>query len=177
MTRDSADSGGCETVDPDQQHLTREAPVARTGPPGPQAGSETDANDVCTAKQLADRLGVHEQTIRKAAAARVVPGWQLPSGHWRFSFAQVYEWLAGPGVPYGPILKARDLAPLIGTTHKTVLNNAAAPGTPDKLPGRLVGNQWLFAVQAVRLALPRPSAALAERLGVAAGDAGPPPPG
>jgi excisionase family DNA binding protein len=144
--------------------------VARTS----KAGQQADP-DVLTTDQLAERLGISDrQTLRSLAASGVVPGWRV-GREWRYSWKEVYEWIAGSGVPDGELVTAEELARRLGVSAKSVRSSAAAPGTPGSvpgaatLPGRLVGGHWRFAVEAVWLALPETSPGLAARLGVRPG--------
>ena len=131
--------------------------------------------DILTTDQLAERLGISDrQGLRNLAASGTVPGWRV-GGNWRYSWAEVYGWIAGPGIPDGEIVTAGELARRLGGSANFVRKSAAAPGTPGSvpgagtLPGRLVGRQWRFAVEAVWRALPETSPGLAARLGVRQG--------
>jgi excisionase family DNA binding protein len=145
--------------------------VARTGARDGTGGAPDP--DVLSAEQLAARLGIGDvQVVRRLAASKVIPGWRA-GREWRFSWAEVYEWIAGPGIPDGKVVTAGELARRLGVGVLVVRRAAAAPGTPGAvpgtatIPGRLVGTQWRFAVQAVWRSLPDTSPALAMRLGIA----------
>jgi hypothetical protein len=127
-----------------------------------------DVGDFLTAEQLAapDRLGMDVQTVRDLAARHTLPG-TLAGRRWLFSWTAIYTLIAGPGVPLGEVLSARQLARRFGVPVRVVQRAAAPPGTPGKLPGYQVGKQWRFALEAVRQylggnagdpgVLPRPS--------------------
>ena len=106
--------------------------------------------DILTAEELAPRIKIKfAQTIRDAATAGEVPC--MPAGRLLlFSWKAFYEWLAGPGIPEGEILTARELAAVLGVSERLIKRSSAAPGTPGKLPGRRVGKQWRYALEAVR---------------------------
>lgn len=144
--------------------------MARTSKDGQPADP-----DILTTDQLAERLGISDrQTLRNLAASGVVPGWRV-GREWRYSWQEVYGWIAGPGVPDGEVVTAEELARRLGVSAGFVRKSAAAPGTPGSvpgagtIPGRLVGGQWRFAVEAVWRALPETSPGLAARLGVRPG--------
>lgn len=159
-----------ETIGAQPGQAREERRVARTS--GPQDQEDVLDPDVLTAEQLAGRLGIGDvQVVRRLAASGIIPGWRAVR-EWRFSWAEVYEWIAGPGVPDGEIVTARELARRLGVGVLVVRRAAAAPGTPGSvpgsgtIPGRLVGTHWRFAVQAAWLSLPDTSSALAGRLGI-----------
>jgi excisionase family DNA binding protein len=163
---------------PDQEGATSMARSARD--PAAENGRDTD---VLTTEELAARLGLDVQTVLELLAAGVLPG-QRVGRRWLSSWTAVYTWIAGPGVPDGEILSARQLGHRLGVGERVVRRAAGTPGTPGKLPGRQVGKQWRFAVQAVRMALSQtggPPDGAAPGSGPrplsAAGQAGGPPPG
>lgn len=144
--------------------------MARTGDDRPQPDP-----DVLTARELAARLGIKDpETVRTQAAAGTLPGWRA-GREWRFSWSEIYEWIAGPGIPPGDIVSAAELAARLGVSRGVVTRAAAAPGTPGSapgtgtMPGRMAGGQWRFAVEAVWRAMPGTSSRVAARLGVSAG--------
>lgn len=47
-------------------------------------------------KDAADRLGVHEDTLKRWAADGKVPGWKTPGGWWRFRPSDIEAILNGP---------------------------------------------------------------------------------
>ena len=116
--------------------------------------------DVITAAQLADWLGiktaqaVRDATVAGETAARPdgIPGMRV-GREFRYSRRAVYEWIAGPGIPDGEILDATELGRRIGASSLLVRRSAAAPGTAGRIPGRRVGKQWRFALEAVRAAI------------------------
>lgn len=121
--------------------------------------------DILDARELAARLAIKDdKIIRDLAAAGELPGMRVGSGsQWVFSWAAVYAWLAGPGIPDGEILDVKQLAEKLDISQQLVRRTAGEPGTPDRFPGRKVGNKWLFALEAVRAAIrtpwqPQPSA-------------------
>ena len=123
---------------------------------GVPAAEDTRDPDILTAEELAARLGLDVQTVRDLAGAGVLPGGRA-GRRWLFSWAAVYTWIAGPGVPDSEILSTRQLARRIGVDVRVVRRAAAPPGTPGKLPGRQVGKKWLFAIEAVRRELSPPA--------------------
>jgi len=123
----------------------REAAVPETEP-------ARDA-DILDAAQLADRVHLSVQTTRRLLARGVFPGTRI-GRDWRVSWRAAYERIAGPGVPDGEIVHARQLARILGLPDDRKLRRAAgAPGTPGKVPGLQAGRLWLFAVEAVRAEL------------------------
>ncbi len=123
------------------------------------AGSAAPAGPVIGAAELARRLGFRDtQTVTDLAAAGKLHGAKI--GHtWLFAWAAIYQRIAGPGVPDGPVLRAAQLARRFGVTTK-VIRKAAAP--PGKLHGCKIGKQWLFALEAARLQMdPQPEAVTA----------------
>jgi len=147
------------------------------------AAEDSRDPDVLTTEELADRLGLDVQTVLDLLATGVLPGHRV-GRRWLSSWTAVYTWIAGPGVPDGEIVSARQLGHRFGVGERVVRRAAGPPGTPGKLPGRQVGKQWRFAVQAARMALSRtggpPDGAAAgsgPRPLSAAGQAGGPPPG
>lgn len=112
--------------------------------------------DFLTAEELASRLDLDVQTVRDLAASGVLSGQYI--GRWLFSWTAIYTWIAGPGIPSGEILSARQLAGL-GVPLRAVLEAAGTPGTPGKLPGRKIGKKWCFAAEAARAWLSQPAPA------------------
>jgi excisionase family DNA binding protein len=113
----------------------------------PAAEDDRDP-DILTTEELAGRLGLDVQTVLDLLAAGVLPG-QRVGRRWLSSWTAIYTWIAGPGVPDGEILSARQLGRRLGVDER-VVRRAAQRG---ELPGQQVGKQWRFAVQAVRMEL------------------------
>ena len=111
---------------------------------------------VIGAAELAGRLGFRDpQTVTDLAAAGELQGCKI-GGTWLFAWAAIYQQIAGPGVPDGPVFSAAQLGRWLGASAPAVRRAAAPPGTPGGLPGCKVGKQWLFALEAVRLRLAGP---------------------
>lgn len=108
-----------------------------------------DVRDFLTAEQLAEKLDLDVQTVRDLAAAEVLQGIQA-GRRWLFRWTDIYTLIAGPGVPAGEVLSARQLARRFGVPVRVVQRAAAPPGTPGRLPGYRIGKQWRFALEAVR---------------------------
>jgi len=126
------------------------APVASAQPETRPEGRDPD---ILTAAELAERLGIKfVQTVRDAIAAGDIPGGR-PGREFLASWQTVYEWIAGPGVPDGPVVDAKGLSRRLRISERIILRSAAPPGTPSRIPGRQIGKRWRFAVEAARLAI------------------------
>jgi hypothetical protein len=151
--------------------------------PDPLAASERDA-DVFTAGQAAGQLGfVSAQAVTALAAAGELPGTKV-GGTWLFygpalrawqleRWPAIYERIAGPGVPVGPVLTAAELAARLGFKATQTVTDLAAAGV---LRGCKAGNGWLFAWAGIYRQIAGPgvpdgpvldAAGVARRLGLA----------
>jgi len=120
------------------------------------AGPGVPDGPVLTAAELAGRLGFRDpQTVTDLAAAGELAGVKL-GRDWLFSWAAIYQRIAGPGAPDGPVFSAAQLGRWLGASAPAVRRAAAPPGTARGLPGCKIGKQWLFALEAVRLQLAGP---------------------
>lgn len=132
--------------------MARPAPV-------PAGGAGPDP-DILTAEELAARLGLHVHTVRDlsaaedaggppADAAAVVLGGYRVGSRRRYRWSQIYEQIAGPGIPDGDICDPGELSRRLSVPRRTVQRSLGPPGTPGKLPGRKIGDQWRSAWPAV----------------------------
>ncbi len=120
------------------------------------AGPGAPDGPVIGAAELARRLGFRDpQTVTDLAAAGEVQGCKI-GGTWLFAWAAIYQRIAGPGAPDGPVFSAAQLGRWLGASAPAVRRAAAPPGTARGLPGCKIGKQWLFALEAVRLQLAGP---------------------
>jgi len=120
------------------------------------AGPGAPGGPVIGAAELAGRLGFRDpQTVTDLAAAGEVQGCKI-GGTWLFAWAAIYQRIAGPGAPDGPVFSAAQLGRWLGASAPAVRRAAAPPGTARGLPGCKIGKQWLFALEAVRLQLAGP---------------------
>ncbi len=139
--------------------------------PAPDPGAAGRDPDILTAGELAARLGLSVQTIRDLSAAEeaaveeaaagtgaagrdtgcvTLHGWRIGRGR-LYSWSAVYEQIAGPGVADGEIVDLGELARRLGVPKAAARRALAPPGTPGKLPGRKVGDQWRAAWEAVQM--------------------------
>ena len=126
--------------------------------------------DLLDAEQFAEAVGIgRKQTVTDLAADGHIPGAAQVAGRWLFNVTVFWEWLAGPGIPYGEIVTARELARRLGADDRAIRRSRKDPGTPGRgLPGRRLGDKIvLFAVPAVETELGWP-------LGSIAGESQPP---